>query len=149
MLRNFTLGLIGAAMIALPAGIASAQGKDCNAGGSKATCSAPANGHGAQAQKGQQQGAQQGKQQQAKAPAQQASPTAKQASAKSSAPQSSAPMARGAHFDGGEKISDPKAHGLSQERGVSYYKKDGQLYRVDDDTREILAVVGAVAELLN
>ena len=145
MLRNFTLGLIGAAMIALPAGIASAQGKDCNAGGAKATCSAPANSHGAQAQKGQQQG----KQQQAKAPAQQASPTAKQASAKSSAPQSSAPMARGAHFDGGEKISDPKAHGLSQERGVSYYKKDGQLYRVDDDTREILAVVGAVAELLN
>lgn len=109
MLRNFTLGLIGAAMIALPAGIASAQGKDCNAGGSKATCSAPANGHGAQAQKSQQQGAQQAKQQQAKAPAQQASPTAKQASAKSSAPQSSAPMARGAHFDGGEKISDPKA----------------------------------------
>ncbi|WP_257784700.1 hypothetical protein [Salipiger sp. CCB-MM3] len=37
----------------------------------------------------------------------------------------------------------------AKRRGVSYYKKDGQLYRVDDDTREILAVVGAVAELLN
>lgn len=142
MMRKFALGLIGAAMIALPATLASAQGatpgNSCAPGSKAAACATNS--------------APQAKQQ-AKAPGKSVEPKAQQsAKAQQGAKAQPAPtaMKKGQKFgNAGEKLPDPKAYGLKEQRGASYYKKDGQVYRIDDQTREILAVVGAVADLLN
>lgn len=142
MMRKFALGLIGAAMIALPATLASAQGatpgNSCAPGSKAAACATNS--------------APQAKQQ-AKAPGKSVEPKAQQGTkAQQSAKAQPAPtaMKKGQKFgNAGEKLPDPKAYGLKEQRGASYYKKDGQVYRIDDQTREILAVVGAVADLLN
>lgn len=142
MMRKFALGLIGAAMIALPATLASAQGatpgNSCAPGSKAAACATNS--------------APQAKQQ-AKAPGKSVEPKAQQGTkAQQGAKAQPAPtaMKKGQKFgNAGEKLPDPKAYGLKEQRGASYYKKDGQVYRIDDQTREILAVVGAVADLLN
>lgn len=149
MMRKFTLGLIGAAMIALPGTLASAQsaaqGNSCAPGSKAAACatsSAPQAG-----QKQQQQKAAPAQPQQAKASGKSAEPKAQQVAKAQPVP---AAMKKGQKFgSGGEKLPDPKAYGLKEQRGASYFKKDGQVYRIDNQTREILAVVGAVADLLN
>lgn len=43
------------------------------------------------------------------------------------------------------RIGDPARYGLDPDR--SYYRVGDQVYRVDEDTREVLAVIGALAAL--
>lgn len=150
MLRKFTLGLIGAAMIALPAtgALAQSQGQPCQGGASRDACVAP---HATQdkAKQGKQAGQRQqaGQHQKAEQPGKSGQ---NKKTAATKAPEQAAPMAKGQKLaSGGERLPDPKAYGLKEERGASYYKKDGRVYRVDDETKEILAVIGAVANLLN
>lgn len=44
-------------------------------------------------------------------------------------------------------IRDPARYGLDPHG--TYYRGDGYVYRVDEETREVLALIGAVAAILN
>lgn len=49
--------------------------------------------------------------------------------------------------DGFILITDPSRYGLNP--GYAYYRRDGNVFRVDRDTREILNLIGAISAVLN
>ena len=151
MLRNLTLGTFGALMIGLSASAVAAQGNGCQPGtisqGGKCVASVQ--------QQAQPQGTKAKAPDQPEARAQgkgepaQKSQSAQTASKKSDDGQN-ARFRTGERLSGGQKVKDPKAHGLTPSTHYSYVKADdGQVYRVDNDTQKIIAVIGAIAALVD
>ncbi len=46
-------------------------------------------------------------------------------------------------------IRDPSRYRLEQRRGWNYYRDDDRIYRVDSDTRKVLAVINLIRALQN